>query len=198
MWWYPDIYARKVPFLEQRAEIFARVRAFFNARGYLEVDTPALQAAPCMEPHLQGFRTELVSADRQSRAVMYLHTSPEFAMKKLLVAGLPKIYQLARVFRNAEGSAWHSPEFAMLEWYQAGMDYKDMMEETAALVRAVSPGRLTANGRSCDPQPAWEKITVVEALRRFADVDIEPHLGDLAHLQAEAKRIGVHVSPQDD
>lgn len=197
-WWNPERFGRKIPHLEARARIFRAVRDFLDARGYLEVETPALQVAPCMEAHIQGFRTELVTADRQRHETLYLHTSPEFAMKKLLVAGLPKIYQLAKVFRNAEGSRWHSPEFAMLEWYQRGMDYKAMMDETADLVRHVAKGPLTAKGESCDPMPPWEKITVVEALRKYADVDIEPHLGDLAHIRASAQRIGVYVSPGDD
>lgn len=200
MWWYPDTFLRKVPYLQQRAQVMQRVRDFFTARGYLEVETPALQTAPCMEPHIQAFKTELVSPDMQSRRTLYLHTSPEFAMKKLLVAGLPKIFQLATVFRNAEGSGWHSPEFSMLEWYQTGMDYKDMMDETADLVRhAAGAGNLLrANGKTCDPHAPWEKITVVDALRQYAGVDIDGHLGDLEHIRAEAARIGVYTSPQDD
>ncbi|HYD17319.1 MAG TPA: EF-P lysine aminoacylase EpmA [Patescibacteria group bacterium] len=197
-WYHPDIFMRKIPFLQERAKIFGQVRAFFNARGYLEVDTPALQVAPCMEAHIQGFRTELVSADRQNRRDMYLHTSPEFAMKKLLVAGLPRIYQLAKVFRNAEGSSWHSPEFAMLEWYQLGMDYKDMMQETIDLVRHILYKPVIAQARACDPSMEWEKLTVVEALQKYAAVDISAHLGDLAHIRGEAARIGVYVSPHDD
>lgn len=197
-WWHPDHFMKKTPYLKERARIFGEIRAFFNARGYLEVETPALQTAPCMEAHIQAFRTELVSADRQSRRTMYLHTSPEFAMKKLLVAGLPKIYQLAKVFRNCEGSSWHAPEFTMLEWYQLGMDYKDMMDETADLVRHVLKKPATVDGRTCDASLPWEKITVVDALKKYAGVDITGHLGDLAHVNAEAKRIGVYVSPHDD
>lgn len=197
-WWHPDIFMKKIPHLQERARIFGQVRAFFNARGYLEVETPALQVAPCMEAHIQGFKTELVSADRQNKREMYLHTSPEFAMKKLLVAGLPKIYQLAKVFRNCEGSRWHSPEFAMLEWYQLGMDYKDMMNETIDLVRHILRKPVMANARACDPAMDWEKITVVDALQKYAGVDISANLGDLAHIRAEAARVNVYVSPHDD
>lgn len=174
------------------------MRAFFSARGYLEVETPALQTAPCMEAHIQAFRTELVTADRQNRRTMYLHTSPEFAMKKLLVAGLPRIFQIAKVFRNCEGSAWHSPEFSMLEWYQAGLDYKDMMQETLDLLRYVATGPLCANGMTCDVHADPEIITVVDALKKYAGIDIEGHLCDLDFLRSEAKRIGVYVSPHDD
>jgi lysyl-tRNA synthetase class 2 len=197
-WWHPTHFSRKLPYLQARAEIIARVRGFLNARGYLEVDTPALQVSPCMEAHIQAFRTELVSADGGERETYYLHTSPEFAMKKLLVAGLPRIFQLARVFRNKEGSAWHSPEFCMLEWYQQGMDYRQMMQETIDLVRACSPGVLTANGRTADPHLEWEVISVVDAVRKYADIDIADRLEDLDHLRAEAARIGVYVSPSDD
>jgi lysyl-tRNA synthetase class 2 len=129
---------------------------------------------------------------------MYLHTSPEFAMKKLLVAGLPKIYQFAKVFRNAEGSSLHSPEFTMLEWYQTGMTYREMMQETTDLVRAVMKNKITFHGKTCDPHGPWEIITVVDALKKYADVDISGHLRDLAHVRAEAARIGVYVSPRDD
>jgi lysyl-tRNA synthetase class 2 len=197
-WWRPDRFEKKIPYLKARVEIIRSVRAFFNARGYLEVETPVLQAVPCMEAHIQAFKTEIISADRTRRETMYMHTSPEFAMKKLLVAGLPKIYQFARVFRNAEGSVWHSPEFTMLEWYQAGMSYEQMMEEASALVRHVAKVPLRANGKSCDAYEPWEKITVVDALKKYADVDISSHLNDLAHLRAEATRIGVHVSDHDD
>ncbi len=197
-WWHPPRFAVKLPYLQARAEIIGRLRAFFAARGYLEVDTPALQISPCMEAHIQAFKTELVSADGQTRAPYYLHTSPEFAMKKLLVAGLHKIFQLARVFRNNEGSGWHSPEFTMLEWYQRGMTYRQMMGETIDLVRACSPGVLTAHGRTADPQLDWEIISVVEAVKKYADIDISDHLNDLEHLQREAKRIGVYISPADD
>lgn len=191
-WWHPEQFSRKTGHLQARAAIFAAVRDFFNARGYLEVDTPALQISPCMEAHIQAFRT-----DWQGQK-MYLHTSPEFAMKKLLVAGLPKIYQLARVFRHEPRSRWHSPEFAMLEWYQAGMDYTEMMDQTADLVRHCVPGKLSTGGKSCDPHLPWEKITVVEAVRKYAGVDISGNLNDLEHIRAEAARIGVYVSEHDD
>lgn len=191
-WWHPEQFARKVPYLQERARIFACVRDFFSAQGYLEVETPALQISPCMEAHIQAFRTEWLGAD------MYLHTSPEFAMKKLLVAGLPKIFQLAKVFRHEPKSRWHSPEFAMLEWYQARMTYEEMMDQTADLVRHCVMGRMTAGDKSCNPHLPWEKITVVEALQKYAGVDISAHLGDLSHIRAEAARIGVYVSEHDD
>lgn len=191
-WWRPDVFAKKRAYLEARAQIFSRAREFFSTRGYLEVETPALQVSPCMEAHLQAFKTQWQGRE------FYLHTSPEFAMKKLLVAGLPKIFQFAKVFRDEVKSRWHSPEFCMLEWYQVGMDYKDMMDETLDLIRHASSNVMTANGVTCDPAAPAQKITVVDALREYADVNILPHLNDVAHIKAEARRIGVHVSDSDD
>ncbi len=187
-WWHPENFSKKIPYLKERARILSAVRNFFDQRGYLEVETPALQVSPCMEPHIQAFRVD----------ELYLHTSPEFAMKKLLVAGLPKIYQLAKVFRKEEPSRMHSPEFCLLEWYQAGMDYKTMMQETMDLIRAVAKGQIVFGGKTSDPHAAWENITVVEALKKYVGVDISANLGDLVHIRAEAARIGVYISPQDD
>ncbi len=187
-WWHPEHFSKKIPYLQERARILSAVRSFFDARGYLEVETPALQASPCMEPHIQAFRA----------GEFYLHTSPEFAMKKLLVAGLPKIYQLAKVFRDEAPSRLHSPEFCLLEWYQTGMDYKDMMQETIDLIRAVAKDKIVFNGKTCDPQKPWETITVVDALKKYAGVDISRRLGDLAHIREEAEKNGVYISPHDD
>jgi len=187
-WWHPEQFSKKIPYLKERARILAAVRNFFDTRGYLEVETPALQASPCMEPHIQAFRT----------GDFYLHTSPEFAMKKLLVAGLPKIYQLAKVFRDEAPSRLHSPEFCLLEWYQQGMDYKGMMQETTDLIRAVAKDKIVFNGHTCDVKKPWEIVTVVDALKKYAGVDIAAHLGDLAHIKTAAEKASVYISPHDD
>ena len=118
--WHPDVFAARAPHLAVRGRVLAATRRFFAERGFVEVDTPALQVSPGMEPHLQAFATELVGANPDDRRPMHLHTSPEFAMKKLLVAGVPRLFQIAHVFRNGERSATHHPEFSMLEWYRAG------------------------------------------------------------------------------
>lgn len=188
-WWHPNRFALKIPHLKARAQMMSRIRNFFDARGYVEVETPALQTSPCMEPHIQAFKTK----------GHYLHTSPEFAMKKLLVAGLDKIYQIAHVFRDEAPSSLHTPEFTMLEWYEKGLSYDAMMDETISLVRAAADGaKLSYRGIACEPQEEWEIITVVAAVKAHADIDIKGKFGDLAHLQTEAKRIGVYLSPADD
>ena len=109
------------------------MRQWFAAEGFVEVETPILQVAPGAEVHLAGFATDWKTPDGEERE-RWLHSSPEFAMKKLLAGGVPRLFQFARVFRNAEGSALHHPEFTMLEWYRAGAGYETIMKDCAALL----------------------------------------------------------------
>lgn len=191
MWWHPDKFLGKIDNLKARAQVIAEVRAFFKARGYLEVDTPALQPVPCMEAHLQAFETSW----QDER--LFLHTSPEFAMKKLLVAGLPKIFQLAKTFRNEPASKLHSPEFTLLEWYSAGMNYTEMMQETINLIRAVSPKVIKWQNRVCDLEQPWEILSVSQAMKKYAKIDIEPVLDDVAGLRALAHQLGLKTNESD-
>ena len=104
-WWRPDRLAARRSVLEARNRILGAVRHFFAAADYVEVDTPALQVSPGLEPHLRAFTTDLHDPRDGTARRRYLHTSPEFAMKKLLVAGMPRIWQLAHVYRDGERSA---------------------------------------------------------------------------------------------
>ena len=206
-WWRPERFALRRPRLLQRGHILEAVRRFFAERGFAEVNTPALQASPGLEPHLRAFATEL-SDPLTGRAVSrYLHTSPEFAMKKLLVAGMPRIWQLAHAFRNGERSATHHPEFTMLEWYRAGASYRDLMGECAALVHACQEAAgaeaLTWRGLAADARGEWQRISVADAFRRHCGVDLlatapDPDRSDAGHLAAEAARIGITPHPGDD
>src|SRR5258707_10736132 len=135
-WWRPDRLATRRANLAARARVLGAVRDFFAAAGYLEVDTPALQVSPGLEPHLQAFATVLHDPRDGGAHPRYLHTSPEFAMKKLIAGGLPRIWQLAHVYRDAERSPTHHPEFAMLEWDRAGAPYRDLMAGGEGLLRA--------------------------------------------------------------
>jgi lysyl-tRNA synthetase class 2 len=187
--------------LELRGRLTAATRSFFTERDFLEVETPALQVSPGLEPHLMAFATELVAADQQSSQPLYLHTSPEFAMKKLLAAGLPRIFQLAHVFRNGERASTHHPEFIMLEWYRAG-DYDGVIDDTAQLLRALAgvAGRsqVAWQGIACDLMAEPERLTVQNAFARHADgIDPLATVGDMAALIAEARRIGVRVGEGD-
>src|SRR5262245_52713120 len=115
-WWSREAHADRQPFLHARARIRSALRAWFDAQGFLEVEPGCLQASPGNEAHLHAFPTELVGPDLERRT-LYLHTSPEFACKKLLAAGERRIFAFAPVFRNRERGALHAPEFTMLEWY---------------------------------------------------------------------------------
>lgn len=182
------------------------VRAHFEAAGFVEVETPALQVSPGMEPHLQAFQTELAGPNPDDRRRLYLHTSPEFAMKKLLVAGEERIFQIARTFRNGERSGTHSPEFAMLEWYRAGDGYRVLMDDCTELVRAGAEacGRrvFSWRGIECDPFGEWEWLSVAEAFERHAGIDLlatapDPARPDAALLAREARRIGIEPHAGD-
>jgi len=198
-WWHPEDHARRRPALLARGRLVATIRAFFAEHGFVEVETPALQVSPGLEPHLMAFSTELVGPDG-ARAPRHLHTSPEFAMKKLLAAGEKRIFQLARVFRNGERAATHHPEFTMLEWYRAGADYRDLMADCEALLRAVqaAAGRPYAwDGRTADAAGSWREISVVEAFRRFAEFDLEKLLGDRDGLARAVAGLGLRVAEGD-
>ena len=136
-WWRPDRLATRRDNLLARGRILTAVRQFFTAEGFVEVQTPALQVSPGLEPHLRAFATELRDPRDGSVHRRYLHTSPEFAMKKLLAGGMEKIWQLAPVFRDGERGATHHPEFSMLEWYRAGATYRDLMADCEKLLRAA-------------------------------------------------------------
>src|SRR5438093_3808484 len=166
-WWRPDRLAARRSNLAARARMLGAVRDFFAAAGYLEVDTPALQVSPGLEPHLKAFATVMHDPRDGSAGPRYLHTSPEFAMKKLLAGGLPRIWQLAHVFRDGERSATHHPEFTMLEWYRAGASYRDLMDECEALVRACQSAAgaeaLVWHGGRADARLPWRRLSVAAA-----------------------------------
>ncbi|MFN0043309.1 MAG: amino acid--tRNA ligase-related protein, partial [Alphaproteobacteria bacterium] len=158
-WWRPDIHAKASRHRAVRGAVLGATRAHFAAAGFTEVETPVLQTSPGLEPHLQAFATEIVAPDRAARRCLYLHTSPEFAMKKLLVAGERRIFQLCKVFRNAERAATHHPEFTMLEWYRAEANYESVMDDCVALLRAALGAarreRFSWQGVESDPFGDW-------------------------------------------
>ena len=123
--------------LRQRAGIINQIRQFFAERCVLEVDTPSLSHAAVSDPFLHPFATDFVPEGGGQAATLYLHTSPEYPMKRLLAAGSGPIWQLCKVFRNGEIGRRHNPEFSMLEWYRPGLDHHQLMDEVDALVCAV-------------------------------------------------------------
>jgi elongation factor P--(R)-beta-lysine ligase len=182
--WHPDSLAARMPFLRRRALLTQATRAFFASRGYTEVETPYAVPAPGEEVHLRAFRTEREHIDGR-REPLWLHTSPEFAMKKLLVAGAGPVFQLARVWRNGEGSDLHAAEFTMLEWYRPGADMDSLIEETTAFLRAVLPPVVTSRGVTTDLSRA-ERLTVAEAFARCVGADVLATADNASALAAAA------------
>ena len=204
-WWAPDRHADRRPALAARGRIKAVLRAHFEAQGFTEVECGALAVSPGNEAHLAAFATEAVSQDG-ARRTLYLHTSPEFAAKKLLAAGESKIFDFARVFRNRERGALHAPEFTMLEWYRAREPYAAVMEDSLELLRlaADTSGAKTFSfhGRDSDPRAEAEHLTVAEAFAAHAGIDLLATLsdkgeGDRDALAAGARRTGFEIAEND-
>jgi elongation factor P--(R)-beta-lysine ligase len=200
-WWRPDEFERRADFLVSRAGMVKSLREFFDRRGYVEVETPALQASPGMEPHLTAFATTIHDIAGDGRPV-FLHTSPEFAMKKLLAAGMQRIFQLARVFRDGERSARHHPEFTMLEWYRTGADWRELADEAAEFVRGACGPIVQYNGEACDLAQPWEYLSVAEAFEKYAGIDLlatasDPANPDTDQLAFMADGIGVRSAETD-
>lgn len=188
-----------------RNRIVAAVRDWFARRDFIEVETAALQVSPGNEAHLHAFATEAIGPDGP-RSPLYLRTSPEFACKKLLAAGEARIFDFARVWRNRERGALHSPEFTLLEWYQAGEPYETLMKDCAALLalaaETAGADALAFRGRFADPFAAPERLTVAEAFHRFAGIDLLATVQpdgetDRGALAAAARDRGLRVAADD-
>ncbi|MHB1185807.1 MAG: EF-P lysine aminoacylase EpmA [Desulfobulbia bacterium] len=160
--------------LRLRAVLIQALRTFFIDRGYLEVETPIRIPAPAPEAHIVPLTSE----------GWFLQTSPELCMKRLLTAGIPKLFQICKCFRKGERGDRHLPEFTMLEWYAADRDYRDLMTDCEALLRHLAAamgkggkaGVLEWQGCRIDLGPEWERITVAEAFQRYAPCTVEEAL----------------------
>jgi lysyl-tRNA synthetase class 2 len=177
--------SRKRQTLTERARIIQNIRSFFIDRGYLEVETPHRIPANAPEPHI----------DAVASGSCALHTSPELAMKRMLAAGYEQLFQICRVWRDGERGQFHLPEFTLLEWYRAGIDYNALMNECMELLFVLVPeGKLYREGRTIELAMPWQKLTVAEAFAQHASMglsetlasncfeeiltsEVEPHLG---------------------
>jgi elongation factor P--(R)-beta-lysine ligase len=181
--------ARKAPRLAARAEIIRKIREFFSNRGYLETDTPVLIPAPAPESHIDAVKA----------GNLYLQTSPELCMKRLLAAGYPKVFQICRCWRDGERGSRHLPEFTMLEWYRSNSDYTDLMSEVAELLRHVAGSAATSGtaryrGFEVDFNSGCEMITVRDAFTGYTGTTMEKALEednfDLLMAEAIEPRLG--------
>jgi elongation factor P--(R)-beta-lysine ligase len=193
-WWDRARHADRRPVLLARNRIQAALRDWFGAEGFTEVDPAALQVSPGNEAHLHAFATAAVDDGGAARR-MFLHTSPEFAMKKLLAAGETRIFAFSHVWRNRERGALHAPEFTMLEWYRAGEDYGRLMEDCrevfARAAEAAGAETLRFRERTCDPYAGFDRVSVAEAAMRHAGVDLMATLGDAEALAEAMEAAGV-------
>lgn len=202
--WAPHVHGDRRPFLNVRRNVQAALRRTFASWDFTEVETGVLQVSPGNETHLHAFATEAIGPDGR-RAPLYLRTSPEFACKKLLAAGEHRLFEFARVFRNRERGALHHPEFTLLEWYRAGDPYEVVMDDCAALLVAAATAadtrRLAFRNRVSDPFAAPERVSVAEAFRHFAGIDLLSTLSgtetDRDALAAAAREAGVRPARDD-
>jgi lysyl-tRNA synthetase class 2 len=180
--WHASNLAARLPFLRRRAALTTATRAFFAARGYTEVETPYAVPVPGEDVHLSAFATRRVRPDGTTEP-LWLHTSPEFAMKRLLAGGSGPIFQFARVWRNGEAGALHAPEFTMLEWYRPGAGMNSLIAETTELLHAVLPEVVSVRGVTTS-LARTERLTVAEAFDRYAGADVLATADDAPALAA--------------
>jgi len=163
--------------LRIRAGILAKIRAFFAEREVLEVETPLLASAPVTDLHLQALSCRYRGPGHDDGRALYLQTSPEFAMKRLLAAGSGPIFQICKAVRDGEAGRRHNPEFTILEWYRPGWDHHLLMDEIDELLAVVLGA------------PPGERLSYREAFQRYADVD--PHEESDGELQSRVECLGV-------
>jgi len=205
-WWSRNRHADRRLLLGQRNRIKKAIRSHFEAAGFTEVECGALVASPGNEAHLHAFATTAVTTAGEPRR-LYLHTSPEFAAKKLLAAGETRIFDFARVFRNRERGHLHAPEFTMLEWYRANETYEAVQRDCLDLLRLAADTAgakdFRFRDRACDPRAEPQRLTVAEAFTYHAGLDLLSTLspageGDRNALATKARRAGFQVTEADN
>lgn len=167
--------------LKLRARMLAEIRVFFSERGLLEVETPCLSAAATPDPALASLATRYTGPLYPRGQVLYLHTSPEFPMKRLLAAGSGSIYQVCKVFRDGESGRLHNPEFTLVEWYRVGFNHLALMDEVEALARKVLANHVAL----LDTQ----RLSYREAFERYAGLN--PHSARAADFAQAARNHGI-------
>ncbi len=187
-----------------RERVIDGIREYFKDRGYHEVITSLLLSTVSTEPQLEVFETQMWN-DQGEKKRMFLPTSPEFSMKKMLCGGSGSIFQITSSFRNGEGrSPKHSSEFSILEWYEVGGDYMSVVEEFEKLIRYLVSGdrsyedhpcRLVYQGKTYNLDSSWEKISVREAFAKYADIDEETMLSE-EKLKVVASEKGYQVGEE--
>jgi len=197
----------------QRARILDLMREWFRAQDFLEVETPLMVKHPGMEPHLNLFTTEFISEDGKMRDKRFLHTSPEYSMKKLLGADFENIFQITKVFRNGEignadfrgcsggdatganycvqplgeNESRHNPEFTMVEWYRGNSGYEAIMDDCESMINFIIDGLGEIDNGLSKSDQKWERLSIKEAFNRYADMNLD-ELRDLDSLRAAVEQ----------
>ena len=206
-WWEQERHRDRRPFLLARNQIKSAIRAWFEAEGFIEVDPAILQRSPGNELHLHAFATKRQHPDGSPAEPLYLHTSPEFAMKKLLAAGEHKLFAFSHCFRNREAGPSHSSEFTMLEWYRTGATLDGLMSDCQALLQlaAASAGTtmLRHRARQADPKQPADRMHIPQAITRHAGIDLLATLDDPANpnrqmLADAATHAGIRIAADDN
>jgi elongation factor P--(R)-beta-lysine ligase len=199
-WWNQAVHQDRRPRLTARARLRSALRGFFAGQGFLEVEPAALQLSPGNEAHIGGFATDFTTPEGASQR-FYLHSSPEFACKKLLAAGEARIYALTPVWRNGERGPLHHPEFTMLEWYRADTPYAALIDDCRMIMQlaaeAAGARAFVFRDKTCDPLAEPERLTLCDAFARFVQIDLAACLNDRVALAREAKRLGIRVTDDD-
>lgn len=165
--WQPTT---SISLLHLRAHLLTQIRQFFAEREVLEVETPVLAHATVTDKHLHSFQTQYFLDDPKQQQILYLQTSPEYAMKRLLAAGSGPIYQISKAFRNrGESGRYHNPEFTLLEWYRPGFNHHQLMDEVEYLLRIIL---------TCGPA---QRFSYAEIFQKYLQID--PHQISLASLK---------------
>jgi lysyl-tRNA synthetase class 2 len=179
--WQPNA---TVDLLKKRAEVMRLIRTFFYQKNVLEVDTPSLSQASVTDVHLTSFNTQFVGPGFAKGLTLYLQTSPEFAMKRLLAGGSGAIYQICKSFRNEEAGRYHNPEFTMLEWYRPGFNANQLMDEIEQLITQIL---------NCQKA---ERISYQDAFKTHLNCD--PLSASIAELKQLACKHGFeHIAEQE-
>lgn len=188
-WWSPVVHADRRPMLLARNRIELALRGYLARQDFILVDPPGLQRSPGNETHLHAFATTAIGNDGIGQT-LYLHTSPEFTLKKLLAAGELRIASLGHVWRNRERGPLHHPEFTLLEWYRVGQAYEAVMDDCIAMIAlaAETTGQRQFNwkNRICDPDLPPERLDVVDAFGRHAGIDLLATMDQTGATDADA------------
>jgi elongation factor P--(R)-beta-lysine ligase len=203
-WWHIEQHRDRRAGLLLRGTIKSALRSYFATEGFVEVEPGCLQVSPGNEAHLHAFATEYRD-DAGKRRTLHLHTSPEFAMKKLLAAGEKRIFAFAPVFRNREQGVRHAPEFTMLEWYRAEEDYRRIADDCLSIIRIAAkvagPAPWQFAGHAVAPTAIPLRITVADAFQKHAGIGLLKTLGgntaDRAALAAQVRSADIRVADDD-